>query len=534
MPAQPPAAQADQPVRDRVWIFGLSVLLPVIAMLLRGRDANWDLRNYHLYNVHAWLTGRELTDIAPAQLQSWHNPLLDLPLYLLIHSGSSPLWASLWLTLPTIAAIFFLLRLQQAVSPVQPSRSSQSVLALLALTGAATYSTLALSMNDSFVAAAMLGSLLLVLGHEDDASSQRRWFLAGLLAAAITGLKLAAFFYCFGLAFSALVGGPWKQRIVRLGSTAAGGVIGFVLTYGYWGWHLFATRQNPFFPYYNNYFHSPDAMPDAWADARFRPDSIWDALSSPVQLLLRSRDFSELTLSDPRILAGLLALLALYALAGKQVPQLRRRLGVVLVFFTSSWLLWAWQYGIYRYAIVLELLGSLALVLLLQRLPAWRNTALLAAALLVSADTKRPNWGHVRSNNAWLGMVAPGIPGDSLVLIASGEPLAFFALGLPDSVPIIAVANNLMSPHSCTRLQLRAARVIAGHRGPIWLLGSDAAGGHSVSGDNGQALVSRFYGLQAAGPCKPFSSDIGSARLCPQRRSAAVAAAGGAACNPPP
>src|SRR4249919_293376 len=179
-------------LRDPLWIAALSIGLPLLAMSLLGVDANWDLRNYHLYNVHAWLAGRG-HDLAPAMVQSWHNPLLDLPMYLLFTSGLPARATSLWLTLPTIAAIAFLLLLQRALSPEPPSRTSQVVLALLALTGAASYSTFATSSNDPFVAAALLAALWLLLGGER--AGPARWLLAGLVAGAMAGLKLTAAFY---------------------------------------------------------------------------------------------------------------------------------------------------------------------------------------------------------------------------------------------------------------------------------------------------------------------------------------------------
>jgi hypothetical protein len=60
---RPPAALVD-----RLWLLGLAIGLPLLAMAHLGLDSNWDLRNYHLYNPHAWLTGRMAIDIAPAQL----------------------------------------------------------------------------------------------------------------------------------------------------------------------------------------------------------------------------------------------------------------------------------------------------------------------------------------------------------------------------------------------------------------------------------------------------------------------------------
>ena len=49
-----------------------------------GADANWDLLNYHLYIPFAFLKARLGFDLQPAQAQTYLNPLLDLPFFLLI------------------------------------------------------------------------------------------------------------------------------------------------------------------------------------------------------------------------------------------------------------------------------------------------------------------------------------------------------------------------------------------------------------------------------------------------------------------
>ena len=43
-----------------------------------GPDANWDLRNYHLYDSFALLHGKPGYDIAPAQIQTYLAPQLDM------------------------------------------------------------------------------------------------------------------------------------------------------------------------------------------------------------------------------------------------------------------------------------------------------------------------------------------------------------------------------------------------------------------------------------------------------------------------
>ena len=494
-------------------MIGLAVFLPLLAMSLRGLDASWDLRNYHLYIVHAWLTGRTSIDIAAAQIQSFHNPLLDLPLYLIVHSGASARWASTWLTLPCIASIYFLLGLHRSLSITPPTPLSQTVLALLALTGAAMYSTLATSSNDAYIAAGALGSLLLVIDTRDEADG-RRWLYAGLVMGAIAGLKLTAVIYCVGIAAAALAQGIWRQRAQRLALLALGGLLGMLVTYGYWGWRLFSEHRNPFFPYYNNVFRSPDAMPISWADARFRAESLLDAVLAPVRLLSKSTRFSELWMNDPRLLLALLGFSVLLLLTGKRMPRLRKKIALLLVFLVVSFLCWVLQYGIYRYSITMEALGALALVLSLERLPRARGIALIIALLVVSADTHRPNWGRVTDASPMAGIRAPSIGTDALVVTASGDPLAYLALGLPNSVPLLGLNNNFMAPTRTSPLQARAAQVVASHAGPIWLLSADGSGK-----DAAQKVLSESFGLEPAGPCIAYPNALSHAWLCPQLRS---------------
>jgi hypothetical protein len=263
--------------RERLWRIALALLPGLVLVLLRGVDTSWDLRNYHLYNPHAWLTGRLLLDVAPAQLQTWHNPLLDVPLYLLVRSGWDLRWASAWLALPWAVAIYLLLDLQSRLSPSAPTRIEQCMLALLALSGATTWATIGSSTNDGFVAAALLGSLSLLMRPGEQ--GVRAWMAAGMLAGAMTGLKLTAGVFCLALAATALVGmdGRWRSAPVRLLALGAGGLLGFLLTYGWWGWTLQQMFGNPFFPYFNDVFGAAAAHARDYVDARFQAHGLVDA-----------------------------------------------------------------------------------------------------------------------------------------------------------------------------------------------------------------------------------------------------------------
>src|SRR5262249_32291217 len=57
-----------------------------VLSVAMGPDNNWDLRYYHLYAPWAYLHGRYLYDVAPAQYQGFFNPTADLLFYVLISS----------------------------------------------------------------------------------------------------------------------------------------------------------------------------------------------------------------------------------------------------------------------------------------------------------------------------------------------------------------------------------------------------------------------------------------------------------------
>ena len=512
----------DARTTDRLWLCALAFGLPLLGLVLLGFDASWDLRNYHLYNPHAWLHARWAIDLAPGQLQSFHNPLLDLPFYLLASSGLSAVWAALWLLLPSCIAMLAALLLFRRLAA--PARGAELLLALLVLGGSAYSSLLATTSNDAFVAAAMLCSLLLVLSTAPEADDPR-WQYAGLVAGGMAGLKPTALPYCLALAAAAACYGPWdwRGRLRRLARLAIGGLVGFALTYGWWGWHLYRSTGNPLFPYFNDVFASPLASPEAYNDPRFRPTSVLDGLLSPFQLLSRSRRFSEIGLKDPRLLLGVLGFASLWWLERRRrlEPVVAARFALVLAFLLAGWLLWRFQYGIYRYAMLLEILGALALALLLQRLPRWRAPLMVLAFLLVTADTRPPGWGRTRDPAPRLGVAPLPLPRDAMVLSAGGEPLGYLALGLPDATPFLAVGSNITSTPACIGLRRRAEQAIGAHRGSFWLL-DDAKEGNLEAA---RALLAQRYNLSAgAAACQRLHNSVGDAWLCPLRRTAPTVA----------
>jgi hypothetical protein len=490
----------------------LSIALPFLVLLVLGADRNWDLRNYHFYNAHAWVTGRYAIDIAAAQLQSWHNPTLDLPFYFLVRADAPSLLVAAWLMVPLCIAIACLLTLYRRLAGGFASVGGSVAVAVLAVLGTGATSANGTTFNDAFVAAAMLGALVLVT---TPTALLRHWLWAGLIGGAMAGLKLTSAPYCIALAAVALLAAPWRVVLMRLAVLGSGGLAGFLLTFGAWGWEQWQAHANPLFPYFNHLFQSPDVAAVPWTDDRFRPSAWWQMLLTPFRLLDKTRAFSEASLRDPRLLIGFLSLgWLLWKTRGEQASVAKRTLWTVAMFFLVSYVLWAYLYGIYRYALPLEMLSCALAVVALARIRLSRpRTMLVVACVVVIALTRQPNWGRGSFNDDVLRVELPQLPPASLVVLSSQEPLGFAVATLPGDVPAISIYNNMMRPTSCQGLQVAAEQRLRSHDGPLWLLRTEHA-----SDDEGERVLAEAYGTVVAGECRRVETSFGPLRLCPLSR----------------
>lgn len=506
-----PAPSSPTPQADPRWLsWLLAIGLPLCMLLWSGQDANWDLWNYHLYNAHAWLHGRYALDIAPAGMQSWHNPLLDVPVAWLTDLGAPGVLVDLWLTLPIMLGLWLLLRLPIWLSaPI--GAGAQVALALLAASGAGVSSALGATFNDSFVGAGILAAIALALTARGRAS---RWLLAGVLAGATAGLKLTATGYCLALVVLAIPLGDARSLPKRWMALALGGLLGALLTYGFWGFSLWSAFGNPVFPYFNQWFRSPATWPLPYADERFNPKTLLDALLVPWRLLFANALYSELRLRDPRLLLGFISLLAL-PFAARRHPALKQAAWALLFFYVAAFAFWCWQSGIYRYLVVLEWLAVLGLVLLIARVPsrAWRAVLLLALTPLVVGWTLRPDWGHQPFRTPWQPRFMPALPADSLVLLVGIGAQGYQASALPDAVPALGLDNSIITPAHCTGLRVAVGERIRAHHGPLWSLGP-----RPEDAPDRWLRYGRRYGIFADGTCRPVVTPHETLFLCPLRQ----------------
>jgi glycosyl transferase family 87 len=350
--------------------FGSPVIVIVASLLagavyawFSGEDINWDWQNYHEYGAFALLNGRFNVDVVPGGFQSFLNPLVYVPAYLLRHGVGAPFWGILIGAVHglNLALVWWISRLL-----LGSSASPWAVLAavVIAAFGPMTLSEVGTSFSDILTALPVIAGLGLILSAGE--RSAARLVVAGLLIGAAVGLKLTNATFLIGAVIAVLVA---DRPLPKIGAFAAGSAAGGLATGGAWSWMLWQQFGSPLFPYFNTIFRSPEAPLEPITDVRFMPDGLLDALAYPFYWLIGDHRSSEFAFRDPRF-AVAIVLFALVVGAGflRHTPVFRQRDKQFLLFFVVSYGLWLQMFAIHRYAIALELMAAPLIVLLLSRL----------------------------------------------------------------------------------------------------------------------------------------------------------------------
>ncbi|RVT92078.1 hypothetical protein EOD42_20330 [Rhodovarius crocodyli] len=492
-----------------------------------GTDTNWNLRNSLLYGSHAFLHGRLGLDVAPAQLQTYLNPLGGVPYYwLATRLGDRPWLLAFVMGMPAGLYAWLLSRiaLQLAAGAFLARRVGKLaawIAVLLGVTGAGFASQIGSSAQDILFACPLLLGLWLMLRQAgaplNGWGEGARLLLAGLACGAAMGLQPVNGLYALPLGLAALLL-PGRRPVLLMG---CGMLAGFLLAWLPFALMLQAEFGSLFFPFHNQFFRSPEFPPIRLADERFLPRGVVQALFYPFYWLQPGVISTEVPMMDARMAIGYLAALLLLVLLfrrGVRLDVIRRERAplMLLVVMAGAYAMWAWMFGIYRYLLLAESLSGLLAMVAVGRLvqrPRLVAVALFGGLAAVAIfNTVKPDWGHTAHRAPLFRFEpAPDMPADGMLLIAGGYPLSYVVPFLPPTVRVVALYNNILADHlgEDYGLRRRVNRAIAEHRGPFRLLTDP-----SENEDTMRRALAR-HGL-ALGPCALMrtSMDPGGLRFC--------------------
>ena len=439
-----------------------------------GPDNNWDLRFYHLYAPWAYIHGRYLYDIAPAQYQGFFNPTSDLLFYAL---ASSPLNATprlLSFIMGAVHGINAVIVLAIAYYVLRPLAVSErlalrAIALLIGTTGAGFISLLGVTTNDLINSIFVNGSLLalLRLGASNGLPDWHRFAWPGLLAGIGVGLKYTAVIFMPGLGLIALVITIQRRSMAGIVVFGVGTGLGFIAVAGHHMLTLWQLFGNPVFPLLNDIFQSPYyEAKSLLSDHRFRPRDFLQVIAYPFYWAKTNNYLvSELPFRDWRgAIAYIAIVISWSAFIVRYIRGVRtnavaetKGLGLIFLFVVTSFATWELSFGIYRYAVSLEMLtGVVTMGTLIRLLPEGRPRIAIAILALIGtlSTTIYLDWGRgehpsagirpARYEAKYIDIQVPPLPAKSIVLVATGDPASYFIPFSEPSAQFIGIENNFL------------------------------------------------------------------------------------------
>ena len=491
-----------------------------------GQDANFDLKNYHIYNAWALLHDRSAHDFGAAGSQSFFNPLPDLPYYALgtgvlngwpiVLAAFQGLWYGLLLFI--LCKIAIALTKLQGRSPGWPDLLAVAVGA----SGTMAVSQAGSTTNEILLACLVLLGLLqlLPLYGADLASKARSACVAGICCGLAAGLKPTAVIYIPAMALSLLVTLRPRGDALRLALIyTTGSVLAFLVSYGWWGWHLYRLTGNPSFPYFNQLFRSDWIGTVSGTDPRFRPRDLAQWLFYPFYWAKKNSGLvTELEFADPRYALAMLAVMITATLDVFQSARSCKNIhgspsGLLSTFAVVAYVAWLGLFSILRYAVPIEALTGLLMLSAVRTvicsLPSdsredrRAGLAMLVILLVTAGCTRYPDWGHVSFSKTMFKINPIEVEPGSMVLLVSGAEayvVPFFAH--TENIDFIGLSlSRFDSTVAGYRYSELRQQYVTQHKGPLYAL-------RRADPDNGKKILDAYLPDHRLANCRPISSNL--------------------------
>jgi hypothetical protein len=522
---------ASQSVRElghqtRLLSTALCLLFPIFYGFLAlhlGQDIGFDTLNYHFFDPF-WALHNHFFDITPALWQTYLDPVFNIPTYLLQSSLSARTASFIIAGFQGLAFIPLYLIGRRLTS----RRWVALGLAALGMLSAVAWSEVGAAFGDNIVAIFFLVSLALIGRSVGLVGQPARWsiVLAGAAGGVAAGLKLTEVPIALGflIAIPLLHFGS-QTRIASTIRYSAGLLVGFIVSYGYWGYELTVRFGNPVLPFFNNVFHSKFAPLSPNLDGQSVAKNLLQCLFYPVLWAFNSHlvsviSFRELSLPICEVLLWIALGTRAYSYARRRIwtPMFSTQFERFLVVGASaSVLIWAHVIGLYRYITSLEMLGFVLLWVLtgsvlrgVLAIPvsARALNASVAALCVVCVLTERPaNWGRSPFTNRFFTVSVPRQfrrPGVALLMLTS-NPYTYIVPFLPADTDVIRLAGAPPTAYVNTVVRNRLGKASA-----IYITWTDASLKPFLAANSSSWSQ---YGLAVVGgSCSVFSTFMGSTR----------------------
>lgn len=474
-------------------ILGISCLFFGFLSIYLGQDVNWDLRNYHFYNSYAFLNQRLEYDSFAAQIQTFINPIMYIPIYWAIQY-IKPIYVSFMIGAIQGLNLFLCYLIAQSVlEKLQIKFSSYLSLsiAIISTCSPLFLSEVGVTMGDNLSSLpVLLGILIIIKQYKQNSNNLSVLMISGFFLGIAAGFKLTNLLYVLATIISLCILSPKNiKSLFSIVLFLLGIILGFILISGYWSLLMIEKYNNPLFPFYNSIFKSPYLTPVSFKDQRWIPDNFIAIFNYPWSWLIGKEPSlsSEQKFRDIRWFF----IIVLYIINGLNFLFLKNRKLTInnecqkgfvehflLIFTGISFVIWLFMFGYSRYLIPLDLFSGITIFILIYFLKIKINRKLKIFAILllyslILFTMQIPSHGRLPSwSNSWFGVEidAPLKSERMLVVMLSHDPISYVIPFFPKSVRFVRIEGNFEHLIENTLSEKRLHSIIDEYQDNIYAL----------------------------------------------------------------
>lgn len=358
-------------LNNNIFTLSLCLIIGFTLGFVYRFETFWDLLNYHYYNAFAFLHNRLNYDIVLGGENSFFNPLPDLPLYWMIqHLNDYPGIIYGVQGLYYGVCLFFFIKICGLFwdNHTWSGIITTVIATAVAATGQAIWMQMGTATNEIQVTTFILAGLYLLfkITFRPDLQKGYKFLIVGLLMGFALGLKPTVISYCLGAGLTSVIfykklNSPLPYILLF----AVGGLLGYLLSNGWFMWHYWEWYKNPFFPFANSIFKSEYYDNANYRDTQFLP-SLKNYFIFPFIWHIFKYKIVECSFPDIRLTVyyTLLIITMFGLMCSKQIRLFFKsnyKWSIYLTFLSVTFFIWMAIFSILRYIIVVEMLGCIAI-----------------------------------------------------------------------------------------------------------------------------------------------------------------------------
>jgi len=371
-------------------IFALLIPLLLFVNRVLEPDVSCDSLNYHFYlGFKGWNSESSKYEFFPTGIHNF-SPILETVEYgffriLGYRMGTIFSVVAIYLSIFVLYKIFKLILPEKKIwgDIFNTFLFSSSFLSFELFLGIGSY------FNDVLVALLTVSSVYFVLKYFKKDKLSDLIMASGMISVSVLG-KQTNLYIALAMGIVLIIDAIGSKSKLKIRNVILAGVIMLSLP-GWWYLRNWQETANPVFPFYNSVFKSGYFPPEDFHEPQFGGINLgqrimWGYYSifSPERLGQVHDLFHDFKINFYFIFGCLLSLI--YLFSRKIKDKLTTRL---LLFYWIAFLIWSLQFGYIRYALALEFLGGLIVLIMFNKLGKLKYLLFVPACLWLFLQNKR-------------------------------------------------------------------------------------------------------------------------------------------------